>query len=251
LGTVAQAQPSFPVATTGSADRFGKLRRDLQVLADSVTPGLNQQANLSVTGVSLQEFVRGLADTHGLNVSVDPTLSVRVSSNFTGVKVLDLLVFLAREYDLDVRTMGNILSFYKYTAPPPVKVASPAKKLRLAYNETQDRLTADLAGDSLSSFVKQATQLTKHNISLAPGLGGRVITGYVEGLPLTQALDRLAYANALRLSQPDGQSYVLLPAEEVAVAGAKATASRRPHAAGGNGSISIQGRPVAVAPTSP
>ncbi len=243
MGLTAQAQTSLPVAPlSGSADRFGQLRRQLQALADSTAPGLNQRANLSVTGVSLQEFVRGLADTHGLNVSVDPTLAVRVSNNFTDVKVLDLLVFLAREYDLDVRVMGNILSFYKYSTPPPVKVATPAKKLRLVYNEPQDRFTADLAGDSLSSFAKQATQLTKHNISLAPGLGGRVITGYVEGMPLTQALDRLAYANALRLSQPDGHSYVLVPAEEVAVAGAKATATRRVKAAGANGSISNPGQ---------
>jgi type IV pilus assembly protein PilQ len=245
LGSLAQAQTTSPaLPPAGSADRFGQLRRQLQVLADSVMPGLNQRANLSVTGVSLQEFVRGLADTHGLNVSVDPTLAVRVSSNFTDVKVLDLLVFIAREYDLDVRVMGNILSFYKYTAPPTVKVATPAKKLRLIYNEPQDRFTADLAGDSLSSFAKQATQLTKHNISLAPGLGGRVITGYVEGLPLTQALDRLAYANALRLSQPDAHSYVLGPTEEVAVAGAgaKATASRRTRAAGATSSISNPGQ---------
>jgi type IV pilus assembly protein PilQ len=245
LSTAGRAQTTLPVSPPVSgADRFGQLRHQLQVLADSVTPGLNQRANLSVTGVSLQEFVRGLADTHGLNVSVDPTLAVRVSSNFTDVKVLDLLVFLARTYDLDVRVMGNILSFYKYTVPPTVKIAAPAKKLRLIYNEPQDRFTADLAGDSLSSFAKQATQLTKHNISLAPGLGGRVITGYVEGLPLTQALDRLAYANALRLSQPDSHSYVLVPAEEVAVAGAgaKATASRRTRAAGANGSISNPGQ---------
>jgi type IV pilus assembly protein PilQ len=245
LGTTTQAQTSSSFPATG-ADRFGQLQHRLQVLADSVAPGLNQRANLSVTGVSLQEFVRGVADTHNLNVSVDPALTVRVSSNFTDVKVLDLLVFLARQYDLDVRVMGTIISFYKYTAPPEVKVAPPAKKLRLVYNQAQDRFTADLVGDSLSSFAKQATQLTKRNVSLAPGLGGRVITGYVEGMPLTQALDRLAYANALRLTQPDGQSYVLQPAEELTVAGAagtKAAPSRRSSpAAGTSGSISNPNR---------
>jgi type IV pilus assembly protein PilQ len=236
------AQTRPPAA--GPADRFAVLQRRLQALADSAAPGLNQRANLSVTGVSLGEFVRGLADTHGLNVSVDPAVTVKVSSNFTDVRVLDLLVFLARTYDLDVRVMGNILSFYKYVAPPEVKTAPPGKKLRLVYNDAQDRFTADLANDSLSSFAKQATQLTRHNISLAPGLGGRMLTGYVEGLPLTQALDRLAYANALRLTQPDGQSYVLQSAEDVAgpAAGTKAPARHaRPIASEGSG-LSNPGR---------
>ena len=209
-----------------------QLGRTLQVLADSAAPGLNQRASLSVTGVALPEFVRGLADTHGLNVSVDPGLNAKVSNNFTDVRVLDLLVFLARTYDLDVRVLGNILSFYKYAAPPEVKVAPPPKKLRLVYDESQSRLTADLVNDSLSSFAKQATQVTKHNISLAPGLSGRMLTGYVEKLPLTQALDRLAYANALRLTQPDAQSYVLQPVEETAAsAGAGKGAGKRTYAA--------------------
>jgi type IV pilus assembly protein PilQ len=229
------AQQVTPLAPVGSPDRFAVLQRRLQAVADSAAPGLNQRANLSVTGVSLGEFVRGLADTHGLNVTVDPTVNVKVSSNFTDVRVLDLLVFLARTYELDVRVMGNILSFYKYVPPAAVKTTAPAKKLRLVYNDAQDRFTADLANDSLSSFAKQATQLTRHNISLAPGLGGRMLTGYVEGLPLTQALDRLAYANALRLTQPDGQSYVLQSAEEVAgpAAGTRAPVRRAREAGSG------------------
>ena len=236
LSTWAQSLPQPVAAAAGAADRFEQLQRRLQVLADSIAPGLNQPATLSVSGVSLQECLRGLAETHGLNVSVDPALAIRVSNNFTDVKVLDLLVFLAREYDLDVRTTGNILAFYKHSAPVEVKLASPPKKLRLLYDEPQDRFTADLASDSLISFAKQATKLTKHNISLAPGLGGHLLTGYVEALPLSQALDRLAYANALRLVQVDAHSYLLQSAEEPAsAAAAKAPASRRAREAGAAG----------------
>jgi type IV pilus assembly protein PilQ len=245
------AQQVTTLAPAGSTDRFAVLQRRLQAVADSAAPGLNQRANLSVTGVSLGEFVRGLADTHGLNVTVDPTVNVKVSSNFTNVRVLDLLVFLARTYELDVRVMGNILSFYKYVPPAAVKTTAPAKKLRLVYNDAQDRFTADLANDSLSSFAKQATQLTRHNISLAPGLGGRMLTGYVEGLPLTQALDRLAYANALRLTQPDGQSYVLQSAEEVAgpAAGTRAPVRRAREAGSGlsnPGHVSSSGADISL-----
>ncbi|HEX8659876.1 MAG TPA: hypothetical protein VF690_20200 [Hymenobacter sp.] len=203
-------------------------------MADSAAPGLNQRANLSVGGVAIQEFLRGLATTHNLNVSVDPALQVKVSNNFTDVRVLDLLLFLAREYDLDVRVLGNIIAFYKHVAPAEVKLAPPPKKLRLDYDSGTDRLTADLANDSLGSFAKQATQLTKRNINLGPGLGTRLITGYVEALPLSQALDRLAYANALRLVKLDDQSFLLQPGE-AADAASTTRPSRRATPSGGSG----------------
>ena len=209
----------------------------LQALADSAAPGLSQRASLSVAGVSIQEFLRGLAETHSLNVSIDPALQVRVSNNFTDVKVLDLLLFLARQYELEVRVTGNIITFFKYVPPAEPKPVLTAKKLRMTYDPAQDRFTADLASDSLASFAKQATQLTKRNVLLAPGLGGRLMTGYVEALPLGQALDRLAYANGLRLLRVDDQSYVLQSTDPPATTGSSAGASPKATRAGraGNG----------------
>ncbi len=228
----------------------------LQALADSAAPGLNQRASLSVAGVSIQEFLRGLAETHNLNVSIDPALQVRVSNNFTDVRVLDLLLFLAREYDLDVRVTGNIITFYKHVPAPETKPVMLAKKLRLTYDAGQDRFTADLASDSLGSFAKQATQLTKRNVLLAPGLSSRLITGYVEALPLTQALDRLAYANGLRLLRVDDQSYVLQPTEPAATsATAPARTPRTGRSTAGTGvglsnpgRSSLSGADIAVSP---
>ena len=229
--------------------------RRLQALGDSTAPGLSQRASLSVAGVSIQEFLRGLAETHSLNVSIDPALQVKVSNNFTDVKVVDLLLFLAREYDLDVRVTGNIIAFYKYVPTPEVKPLLFAKKLRLTYDGPQDRFTADLVSDSLSSFVKQATQLTKRNLVLAPGLGGRTITGYVEAMPLAQALDRLAYANALRLVRVDDQSYVLQPIEPTTAMATPARPARAGRSTAGNGPglsnpgrSSLSGADVMVAP---
>ena len=235
LASWARAQAPPASTTFPSTDRFTVMGWRLQALADSTAPGLNQRASLSVAGASIQEFLRGLAETHSLNVSIDPALQVKVSNNFTDVKVVDLLLFLAREYNLDVRVTGNIIAFYKYAPPPEAKPVQYAKKLHLSYDGAQDRFSADLAADSLSSFVKQATQLTKRNIVLAPGLNGHTITGYVEALPLAQALDRLAYANALRLVRVDDQSYVLQPVEPVPAAGAAPRPARTARSATGSG----------------
>ncbi|MHC5954149.1 hypothetical protein ACYTX9_09555, partial [Streptococcus pyogenes] len=82
-------------------------------------PGLNEKVDISVSGVSVQEFLRGLAESNNLNISVDPTLSFRVYNNFTNEKVYNILLFLAKEYDLEIRFVGTIISFYKYSAPLP------------------------------------------------------------------------------------------------------------------------------------
>ena len=251
----AQSVPSS--STFPSTDRFGVMAQRLQALGDSAAPGLNQRASLSVAGVSIQEFLRGLAETHNLNVSIDPALQVRVSNNFTDVRVLDLLLFLSREYDLDVRVTGNIIAFYKYVPVLEAKPVLTAKKLRLTYDAAQDRFTADLASDSLGSFAKQATQLTKRNVLLAPGLSSHLVTGYVEALPLNQALDRLAYANGLRLVRVDDQSYLLQALEPAAPAASAAGSPARPPRAGRAGAgvglsnpgrSSLSGADIVVAP---
>ena len=214
----------------GAPNRFELLDRQLALLADSAAIGLRETANLSVANAPIQDFVRGLAATHNLNISIDPTLDLRITNNFTNVKVQDLVLFLAREYTLDVQVIGNIIRFYKYVPPVEQPRLPPGKKLRLSFDGARDLLSADLQNDSLVSFAKQTTQLTKKNIILAPGLTSRLLTGYVESMPLDQALDKLAYANALRLLKPDPGSYLLEALEQSA--SATAPRARRTNASG-------------------
>lgn len=240
LGRVhAPLAQQFPVVASAPSDRFLILQQQLRVLGDSTVKGLQETANLSVSNAPIQEFVRGLALTHNLNVSIEPTLELRITNNFTDVKVADLIVFLAREYNLDIQVIGNIIRIYKFVAPPEIKVAPPGKKLRLSYDPAQDIFTSDLQSDSLSTFAKQVTKLTKKNVVLAPGLSTRLVSGYVEGMPLAQALDKLAYTNSLRLLRPDNISYVLEATDAVV----PATVNRPRRAAlGTTGSISNPGQ---------
>ncbi|MBW3376843.1 type II and III secretion system protein [Hymenobacter norwichensis] len=233
-----QAQ-QLPVVAGAPADRFLALQQQLRVLGDSTAKGLQETANLSVSNAPIQEFVRGLALTHNLNVSIDPTLDLRITNSFTEVKVIDLIVFLAREYNLDIQVIGNIIRVYKFVPPPEIKRLPPGKKLRLSYDPAHDIFTSDLQNDSLTTFAKQVTQLTKRNVVLAPGLGTRLVSGYVEGMPLSQALDKLAYTNSLRLLHPDNASYVLEATD--ATASAPASRSRRA-VLGATGSISNPGQ---------
>ncbi len=223
-----------PVVAAQQEDRFAKLANRLEAMAFTDVPGLDETANLAVGNASIQEFIRGIAATHNLNVAIDPTLSLRVSNNFTNVRVRDLLVFLAREYDLDIRITGNIIALSKYVAPPVNKVVPEPKKILVNYNAQRELLTADLRNDTLMAVVRQITQLTKQNVVLAPGLSTKTVSGYLEDLPLSQALDKLAYANGLKLLRPDNQSYVLQPTD----ATESTSRSSRRSENGGDGTLS-------------
>jgi type IV pilus assembly protein PilQ len=201
---------SFQAKAQGSEEsRLYKIEQQLSLLADSISPGLKETANFSVSNIPIQDFIRGIAETHNVNVSVQPNLETRITNNFTNAKVISIFLFLAREYKLDLQIVGNIISFNKYEAPQIPKPLPKAKELRVSYDKDKDLLTADLLNDTLSNFAKYVTQLTKKNIVLSPGLGTRLVGGYIESMPLTAALDKIAYANNLRLIKTNDQAYVL------------------------------------------
>jgi type IV pilus assembly protein PilQ len=57
--------------------------------------------------------MRGVANSSGLNIDVDPSMDIRIVNNFSNVRVLDMLVFLAEEYELEINVIGNIVTVSK------------------------------------------------------------------------------------------------------------------------------------------
>ena len=82
-----------------------------------LNPGLNENVQLNVSGVSVQEFLSSIAETHQLNLSADAAITDKVFNNFSNAKVSDVLIFLCKEYKLDMEFTGTIISFKKYIEP--------------------------------------------------------------------------------------------------------------------------------------
>ncbi|MCH8331491.1 MAG: hypothetical protein IH946_08960, partial [Bacteroidetes bacterium] len=53
-------------------ERMDLLEKKLTELGATSVPGLNETVDISVSGVSIQEFLRGIAETNNLNISIDP-----------------------------------------------------------------------------------------------------------------------------------------------------------------------------------
>jgi type IV pilus assembly protein PilQ len=97
-------------------ERLQAIQQHFKDLSLSV-PGLNQTAELSISSGSLQEFLRGLASTHNLNINIDPSLNQRVTNYFSNEKVSNILLYLIEHYDLDVQFIGTIMTFTPYKDP--------------------------------------------------------------------------------------------------------------------------------------
>lgn len=196
-----------------SPDRFQVIGAKLKELAKD-SPGLNEKVELSVNGVTVQEFIRGLASTNNLNVSVDASLNAKIYNNFANVNVTDVLLFLCQKYELDITFIGTIMSVTPYTAAPPPVPKYVAKPLKIRYDKTGNLLSFDLSNDSLSLVAKEITKISSINVVFSPDVAGKTVSGYIQDMPFPSALDKLAFANDLKVT-PTSDKFYLIEKEDV------------------------------------
>lgn len=194
--------------TLHAQDRYAQVETRIKELAKE-TPGLNEKVELSVNGVAIQEFIRGLAMSNNLNISVDPSLNAKIFNNFSNVTVTDVLMFLVRKYDLEVTFIGSIMSFSQYTAPPLPAPVIAKKPINITYDKSSNALSLDLSNDSLSSVAKELTRITQKNVVFAPNLAGRIVSGYIQDMPFNNAMEKLAFANDLKVTPTNDNFYLI------------------------------------------
>jgi len=194
-----------------SSPLFGQGR--LEIIETKLTelaqtnPGLNEKVELSVNDVSIQEFIRGLANANNLNINVDPSLNTKIVSNFSGVTVKDVLLFLCKKYDLDLNFIGSIINVTQYIT------ASQPKEIKLIYDSLHDKLSFDFKGDTLSNVSKILTEISSRNFILSPELSVKLLNGYGKNLPFETALQNIASANNLNIVQVEDRVYQIKKAE--------------------------------------
>lgn len=190
-----------------SQDRFAILEQKLIEVGKS-SPGLNEKVDLSINGATIQEYIRLIGVNNNLNVTVDPSIDVKIANNFSKVSALEVFMFLCKNYNLDINFVGPIMSFVKYTPPvSPVKVAT-AKKINVNYEPITGLLSFDLQNDTFSVAAKEITKQSGKNIIFSPDLAGKIVSGFVQSSPLNSALEKLAFANDMKISVTPDNFYI-------------------------------------------
>jgi type IV pilus assembly protein PilQ len=200
------------LSSFGQQDRMQLLRQRLTDLSPNV-PGLNQQVETSVSSGTLKDFLRGLATTHSLNLTIDPSLNQRITSYFANEKVLNVLLYLAREYSLDFTFTGSIISITPYK-DPLANLPPPKKELLITWNAANESITLDLKEDTLMEVAKKITQQSGKNVVVLPELYNKRVTGYIQGLPVENALEKLALTNSFKLNKTNDNVFVLEPLKQ-------------------------------------
>ncbi len=167
-----------------------------------IVPALNEKVSVSVSNTSIQEFMRGVANSSGLNIDVDPGMDIKIVNNFSDVRVLDMLVFLADEYKLKINVIGNIVTVSK----DPVETKPQIKVL---YDEEQDKLSLDVKDENLLIVSKYITEQTGKNV--VPRLKARSeeIQCFIKEMPFDAAIEEMAVSNGLLMEKTENGFYVI------------------------------------------
>lgn len=207
-------------------DRLAKIENRLKALSVMV-PSLNQKVQLSMSGASASEFLKALAQANNLNINVDPKVDFKVYYNFTNETALNVLLFVAKEYNLDINLIGSIMSITKVAMP---MVIPPKKEIKVTFDAANDQLGFELSNDSLGLVAKKISQLSKKNVVVPVNLLSKTVSAFIAAAPFETALDKLSYANGLKLQKTDDQVYIfqsLEEGEELYINGDNATAVKK------------------------
>ena len=206
----------------GDEPRFEEIALALDELA-LTSPAVTRGVDITLTG-SLAQFAVVFSRETGLNLTVDPRLTQQVVANFKDTNPRDILLHLARFYDLDLAVNGSILSLVPHRRTPP---AYRAPEPEIAFDAASGLVSFDLRGDTLDYVVKALTRLTGSNITATRRAGGLAVSGFARDLPLEAALEQLGTRNDLRVTYDRPGNFYVVDGGDAAEPGAGARPARR------------------------
>lgn len=162
----------------------------LEIL-ESENADLSKTIDVSVNNIPLNEFIKGVARTHQVNIEASNELNMPLTLSMYKASIKDILAYLISQYDLEVTGVGKIVRISKYVEPIPEKTIS------VDFDKSNNLLSYDLKGETLAEVFKKITQESGENIVYSPGLESRKLNGYIKSLEFDKAMQQLAFQNTL------------------------------------------------------
>jgi type IV pilus assembly protein PilQ len=157
-----------------------------------IDPSFDKEIDISVGKSTLTDLLRNVATVSGVNLNVKGAENIIVNCNFSRLKVAYLIEFLCNEYNLEINTIGNILSIFPVKPPVP-----EAPKNVVEYDTGSQTLSFDLNGDKLINLSKKIAEKTNINVVIPQSMYNYQIYGYANSMPVDDALQTLASVNGL------------------------------------------------------
>ena len=178
--------------------RVATIENKLELLNVNI-PGLSEKVNVNISNTSLLNFLRAVSQVHKMNINVTQELSnTKIINGFNDVTVQDLLVFLVKEYDLDIEFTGNILSIKKFKVPVE---APKEKEIQVSYDALTSSLSMDVKNDPLPKVFRKITEVSGKNLLFTPDLNTKNLNLFISDVPFDIAIEKLASSNAMELTK--------------------------------------------------
>lgn len=188
--------------------RISKLRGQLNQLIVNV-PGLLKPVDFNISNSQLPTFIRAVGKDSEVNISVDTQLSnINLTHSFSDAKVIDVLLYLCKEYNLTIDLTGNIISLNKLPQKKEEVKKYVPRNIPVTYDKSKDLFSIDLQNDTLSIAFKKITDVTGKNLVFSPGLGHKKISGYIKKKSFESAVDKLAFSNNLTVTKTKDNYYL-------------------------------------------
>ncbi|WP_298341114.1 general secretion pathway protein GspD [uncultured Algibacter sp.] len=187
--------------------RIETIKNQLTILALD-NAGLTElvKTEISVSNITLSNFLLAVSNIHKVNINIGSGLeNISIINNFSDVTVIDLLIFLCKEYNLTIDFTGNILSVKKYVAP----IKSPQERIiPILYNPDKNTISINAKADKLYTVFKHIMDESGKNLVFTPGMESKMITSYIKELPFDTAMHNLALANDLFVEKTKDNFYI-------------------------------------------
>ena len=188
-------------------DRLDILNRKLEQFSEQ-NPGLNESVDFSVSEVSVTEFLRMLSSANKLNITIQEGIQGQVMNDFNNAKVKNVLIYLCKEYNLDIEFIGNILLIKKYIAPK--KIIPPViKELKINYNPENKFLSIDLINEEVSEVAKTISEKSGNTVVVYPKARETKLSSFIQNRPFEKVLEKLAETNGLIVKKTKDNFFVI------------------------------------------
>lgn len=186
----------YLVFAGGQGERFERIRFALDSLA-LIDARYEEPIDVSVTNFSVGDMLRTIAISNKLNVNIALDGHRHfITCNIDQVPIKDVLLLCCRNCDLDLTIDNGIVTICTWRKPdkePQIVVKRDSAGL----------YRMDFSGCTIDDLVRCLVKETGSNVSHAPILSGKKVSGLGVGMTLDQMMESIAVSNGLKTERTD------------------------------------------------
>lgn len=160
---------------------------------------LTKIGSLNFRNLDVKDLLRGIGREYNLNLIVDNNINKRVTIRLSSLPVIEAVIYICKEYELELVQMGNVFKVQNYN-PPKEKPKPVIPDITI---EEDSLLTFDLRGESLKAVMRTLSEKTGENIVVRNGVSGS-LNGYLQEVPFELGLKTILSNNGLTIREKGG-----------------------------------------------